>query len=98
MKKAIHTLLALTLVSGALLLSNFSFADSSEVVTTSITVPIACTMQGSGTTHTATLAPSTYSGAIGSEYENGIGKTTLTAICNDDNGFASYAVGSTGKS
>ena len=48
--------------------------------------------------HTATLAPNTYSGASGSEYENGIGKTTLTAICNDDNGFSIYAIGYTGNS
>ena len=98
MKKVIHILLTLTFVSGAILLSNNTSADSSETVTTTITVPIACTMQGSGTTHAATLAPSTYSGATGSEYENGIGKTTLTAICNDDNGFAIYAVGYTGNS
>ena len=41
--------------------------------------------------------PNTYSGASGSEYENGIGKTTLTAICNDDNGFSIYAIGYTGN-
>ncbi len=54
-------------------------------------------MTGTGTSHTATLNPGTYSGASGSEYENGIGKTTLTAICNDDNGFSIYAIGYTGN-
>ncbi len=92
-------LLVLTLVSGCVLLSNNTMADDSAVTVTSITVPVACTMRGTGTeSHTATLAPNTYSGASGSEYENGIGKTTLTAICNDDNGFAIYAIGYTGNS
>ena len=99
MKRSVFILLALTLVSGGVLLSNNTMADDSAVVTASITVPIACTMQGSGMgSHTATLAPNTYSGASGSEYENGIGKTTLTAICNDDNGFSIYAIGFTGNS
>ena len=54
-------------------------------------------MTGENTSHTATLDPGTYSGATDSEYENGIGKTTLTAICNDDNGFSIYAIGYTGN-
>ena len=54
-------------------------------------------MSGAGTTHTATLNPGTYSAASGSDYESGIGKTTLTAICNDDNGFSIYAIGYTGN-
>ncbi len=55
-------------------------------------------MTGTDTAHTAILNPGTYSGASGSEYANGIGKTTLTAICNDDNGFSIYAIGYTGNS
>ena len=91
-------LLALTMISGLVLISNKVSAESSAVSTASITVPVACTMTGEGTEHTATIAPNTYSGASGSEYENGIGKTTLTAICNDDNGFSIYAIGYTGNS
>ena len=88
----------LALVVGVLLMGDVVRADDSSVVQTSITVPIACTLRGTGTdSHTATLAPNTYSGASGSEYENGIGKTTLTAICNDDNGFSIYAIGFTGN-
>ena len=82
---------------GLVLSSVTIFADDSATVTASITVPIACTMRGTGTEHVATLSPGTYSGASGSEYESGIGKTTLTAICNDDNGFAVYAIGYTGN-
>ena len=92
-------LIALTMISGLVLISNKASAESSAVSTASITVPVACTMRGTGVdSHTATLAPNTYSGASGSEYENGIGKTTLIAICNDDNGFSIYAIGYTGNS
>ena len=92
-------LVMLTLMIGVLLVGGTVSADDSSVVQTSITVPIACTLRGTGTdSHTATLAPNTYSGASGSVYENGIGKTTLTAICNDDNGFSIYAIGYTGNS
>ena len=48
--------------------------------------------------HTATISANTYSGASGSDYENGIGKTTLAVVCNDSNGFAIYAIGYTGDS
>ena len=92
------SLATLAFVLGLVLVNNDAFAESSVVSTASITVPIACTMTGTGTVHAATLNPGTYSGASGSEYQDGIGKTTLTAICNDDNGFSIYAVGYTGDS
>ena len=92
-------MLALPIIAtaiSAMILSSSTTSASTEVIDqVSLTVPIACTMSGTGTTHTATLNPGTYSGASGSEYENGIGKTTLTAICNDDNGFSIYAIGYT---
>ena len=88
-------LFGLTMLSGFILSSNTTFADTEVIDQVRLTVPIACTMTGENTSHTATLDPGTYSGASGSEYENGIGKTTLTAICNDDNGFSIYAIGYT---
>ena len=92
-------LLTINILSGITLASSFVSATDDEVVdSVQLTVPIACTMTGTGTTHTAIMNPGTYSGASGSEYENGIGKTTLTAICNDDNGFSIYAIGYTGNS
>ena len=95
----VYIIISITLLSGIALSSSTVSADNDEVIdTVQLTVPVACTMNGTGTTHTATLNPGTYSGASGSEYENGIGKTTLTAICNDDNGFAIYAIGFTGNS
>ena len=74
-----------------------TYADDTEVVDQiNITVPVACTMSGTGqTSHNATLNPGTYSGASGSEYEAGIGKTTITTYCNDNNGFSIYAIGFT---
>ena len=94
----LYLLLSITLLSGIVLLSTNVSADTEVIDQIRLTVPIACTMTGTGTTHTATLSPGAYSGASGSEYENGIGKTTLTAICNDDNGFSIYAIGFTGNS
>ena len=88
-------LFSLTMLSGVILSSNTTSANTEVIDQVRLTVPIACTMTGEGTSHTATLDPGTYSGASGSEYENGIGKTTLTAICNDDNGFSIYAIGYT---
>ena len=94
--KLITLLLGISLFSGTTLASVKASTESSAVSTASITVPVACTMRGTGVdSHTATLAPNTYSGASDSEYANGIGKTTLTAICNDDNGFSIYAIGYT---
>ncbi len=91
-------LLGLTAIAGLLLTSKASSAESTSA-NAAVIVPEACTMTShNDTPHTATLSPSTYSGASGSEYENGIGKTTLTAICNDSNGFAIYAIGYTGNS
>ena len=95
---ALYGMMCSILMFGLLLVGNTVSADDSVVSKTSITVPEACTMTGSGTTHAATLTPGTYSGASGSEYENGIGKTTLTTICNDNNGFSIYAIGYTGNS
>ena len=98
MNKLMPTLFVMTIITGILFSSTVVSAES-KTTTASITVPEACTMTSiNNAPHTATLSPNTYSGASGSEYQNGIGKTTLTAICNDDNGFAIYAIGYTGNS
>ena len=60
----------------------------------SVNVSAACSFTSHlDTAHTATIAPGTYSGASGSEYANGIGKTTFTVICNDSGGYSIYAIG-----
>lgn len=94
-------LVGITTCTGLVLTSVTTFADNDSATDeVNITVPVACTMTGTITTgqeHTATLQPGTYSGASGSGYENGIGKTTLATHCNDYNGFSIYAIGFTGE-
>ena len=93
-------LVGITTCSGLVLASFGSYADNDTAIDqVEITVPTACTMTGNivtGQEHTASLTPGTYSAATGSEYANGIGKTTLTTFCNDNNGFSIYTIGYTG--
>ena len=101
----LHKTITLSLVGiatccGLVLTSVHSYADGDSAVSNaSVTVPVSCIMSSTvDTAHNATLSPGTYSGASGSQYENGIGKTTLTTYCNDNNGFSIYAIGFTGDS
>ena len=82
-------LLAITTISGAFLMSSYSYADDSVVDEVNITVPVSCTMSGTGmNSHNASIVNGTYQADIGT--------TTLKAFCNDNNGFAIYATGYTG--
>ena len=83
-------LLSMTALSGALLMSSSVNADNDSVVDEiNITVPVSCTLSGSGmTSHTASIPNGTYTPDIGT--------TTLTAFCNDNAGFSIYAAGYTG--
>ena len=92
-KVAIY-LLALT--SFSVLLSNYSvYAEEPSVSTATVTINQSCSMVGTtNTAHTANLANGTYSGT---NYPNGIGQTTLKVFCNDNAGFAIYAIGYTGN-
>ena len=84
-------LLSATVLSGVILMSNTASADNDSVVDqVSITVPISCTISGSGmTSHNASIPNGTYIADIGT--------TTLTAFCNDNSGFSIYATGYTGN-
>ncbi|MBR3115961.1 hypothetical protein IKF30_01915 [Candidatus Saccharibacteria bacterium] len=85
-----------SLLSGYLLSSSAILADTEVIDRVELTIPVACTMGGTGAeSHIAPISSGTYSGAPGGEYENGIGKTTLTVFCNDSNGFSVYAIGFT---
>ena len=65
------------------------FADDSVVDEINITVPVSCTISGTGmNTHNANINNGIYT--------NNIGTTTLHAFCNDSEGFAIYAAGFTG--
>ena len=97
-------LLALTLVSGAALMSSVVSADESVVDEINITVPVSCTISGVGmTSHNATINNGVLYGSVMTDVEtdeltyDGIGTTTLHAFCNDNNGFAIYAAGFTGN-
>ena len=91
-----HTLLSLpiitTLMLAMFLASNTVSADdnTSVVDEINITVPISCTISGTGmNTHNANINNGLY--------EDDIGSTTLHAFCNDNEGFAIYAAGYTGN-
>ena len=76
-----------TVLSGLTLASSHVSADDvvDDIV---ITVPISCTLSGTGMdTHTATMRNNTY--------QANIGTTTMKAFCNDPNGFSIYAIGYT---
>ncbi|MBQ1298329.1 hypothetical protein IIY24_00620 [Candidatus Saccharibacteria bacterium] len=85
-----------SILSGALCLTtsiaSFSLlhlpalADDSVVDNISITVPSSCTLTNTiDTAHTASIMPG--------NYEDDIGTTTLKSVCNDQNGYAIYAIG-----
>ena len=93
-------LLMMACFCGAILTSGHVMADDDVVIDQiNVTVEESCTLAGVGMdSHVATLHNAEYSGQSGSDYVNGIGKTTLTAFCNDYNGFSIYAIGFTGDS
>ena len=83
--------LGTVLVGGVLSNSVVNAEGDSAVDDVTIAVPVACTMSGVvDSAHTISLQAATYSG------DGGIGKTTLSTHCNDNNGFSIYAVGFTG--
>ena len=90
MNKGLPVLLTMTILSGIALSSSIVSADDDSVVDEiNITVPVSCTISGTGmNTHNATINNGIYTPDIGT--------TTLHAFCNDNNGFAIYAAGFTG--
>ena len=87
---ALLGLITITLLSGLILTSSITSAtDDSVVDEVNITVPVSCTLSGTGMNiHNANIVNGTYQADIGS--------TTLHAFCNDNEGFAIYAAGYTG--
>ncbi len=85
-------LVSITILSGVFLMSSYSYAtsDNTDIVDEiNITVPISCTMSGTGmTSHTANMSNGSYTPNIGT--------TTLKVFCNDTEGFAIFAAGYTG--
>ena len=83
-------MIVIVLCIGTILTAITVSADSDSVVDQiNITVPVSCTLSGTGmTSHTASIPNGTYTPDIGT--------TTLHAFCNDAEGFAIYAAGYTG--
>ncbi len=84
-------LVSLSLLSGTILVSSTVSADDTSVVDQiNITVPVSCTMSGTGMqSHNANINNGLY--------DHDIGSTVLHAFCNDNEGFAIYAAGYTGN-
>lgn len=88
-------LLTTTLLSGGVLSSNGSFADSptplqaTSQANATVTVAAACNMEGSGMNSHSVAA-------TGGNYYTDIGTTNLKVVCNDSNGFDVYAIGFSG--
>ena len=81
-------LLSATAISGAILASTPASANDTVIDDVAVTVPVSCTMTGSGmSSHTGEIVNGTY--------EDDIGTTTLKTFCTDNEGFAIYAAGYT---
>ena len=91
MNRVIYVLLAMAVLGGIALSSSIVSADNDSVVDEiNITVPVSCTISGTGmNTHNANINNGIYTPDIGT--------TTLHAFCNDSEGFAIYAAGYTGN-
>ncbi len=84
------SLLTITALSGAVLSSTTFAATDTAQDNVSVNVPVSCTMNGTGmNSHTANIPNGTY--------EANIGTTTLKTFCNDNQGFAIYAIGYTNE-
>ena len=86
MKKCGYILVgSLIILVSAFCFSNVS-ADDNTIDTVAIGVPISCSMEGTGmNSHNASIPNGTYLPEIGT--------TTLKAYCNDNEGFAIFAIG-----
>ena len=91
-------LILTTIITGALTSSvRVGAEDITDVTdTASVTVPASCSMTATvESEHSASIPNGIYSGS--SDYfPNGIGKTKIATFCNDNNGYAIYAIGFTG--
>ena len=84
------SLLGITVLAGILLTLPTASAGTEAVDTVTITVPSSCSMSNTiatGNEHTAEIN--------NGQYDSAIGETTIKAFCNDNEGFAIYAIGYT---
>ena len=85
------SLFTISILSGTVLSSAVFATDTNTAQdNVSVSVPVSCTMNGTGmTSHNANIPNGTY--------ESEIGTTTLKTFCNDSQGFAIYAIGYTNE-
>ena len=83
------SLASISLLAGGVLASSRVSADDTSIVDQiNITVPVSCTLSGTGMdTHNAEIN--------NGQSNSAIGETILKAFCNDTNGFSIYAIGYT---
>ena len=80
----VGALTGVTTIAGAVLSASHASADD-VIDTTTITVPVSCTMSGTGqNSHTAEISNGTV--------QENIGTTTIKVYRNDNEGFSVYAV------
>ena len=83
--------LPLTLISALILSLSHSSAANNSSDKLSLNIPISCTMSSSGSdSHTTSM--------ISGQRKENIGTTTINTVCNDKNGYAIYAMGTTQNS
>ena len=89
MRKKYLIIMVTTAMVGVGLISGVVMADNDSVVDEiNITVPVTCTLGGTGMdTHNATIN--------NGQYNSAIGESTIKVFCNDSNGFSIYAIGYT---
>ncbi len=91
-------LILTTIIAGTITSSiSVEAEDITDITdTASVTVPASCSMTATlESEHSASIPNGIYSGS--SDYfPNGIGKTKIATFCNDNNGYAIYAIGFTG--
>ena len=87
----IISLFTISILSGTVLSSTVSATDTNTAQdNVAVNVPVSCTMNGTGmTSHNANIPNGTYQADIGT--------TTLKTFCNDNQGFAIYAIGYTNE-
>ena len=92
-------LILTTIITGAVASSLRVEAEDNDttVTTASVTVAASCSMTATvESEHSADIPNGIYSGT--ELYPNGIGKTKIATFCNDNSGYAIYAIGFTGDS
>ena len=94
---AIYGLAGATTLATVTLLTAVPSVKAERQHTASVSVSVApvCSMSAVvDSAHAATLLNGTYSGT---NYPNGIGRTTIQTVCNDASGYAIYAIGFSGN-